>query len=88
MIKGRIAIVADGTLSFVTPVDLDGTDYEIHINTPIKVECDLSRKAWQIHMDSYGLFVIIGEQGSGFYPIAYDANYSVNSNRTEFVRVN
>lgn len=87
-IVGAIAIKNDGELTFASRIELDGTSYELHINSPVTVACDLQEYTWVIHMDSYGKYVTLEENGKIFNAIPFDESYSLNSNRTEFQRVN
>ena len=88
-INGTVAIRADGELIFEDQVALDGTEYELHVNTPFKVYCDLYGFTWTIHMDEYGVFLgEVGEEGEMFDPVPYMSGYSLSSNKGSFEKVN
>lgn len=87
-INGKIAIKTDGTLIFESAIDLDGTDCELYINSPVTVACDLSEYTWTVKMDVYGQLATESEGGVMFEPVAYDSGYSVSSDRLSLTRVN
>ena len=88
IIRGNVAIKTDGVLNIASPIDLEGDEYELHINKAIYVSSDLSQKSWMIHMDEYGCFLHTEAGGTTFSSYPYNENYSLSTDRTRYEKVN